>query len=74
MIQYSPAPRFRRTKIILWLKKLSVGSLLDVGCGNGEFLLQVHKAIPKIQLTGADVATELVTFNRLRMPEFKFSS
>ena len=72
MIQYSPAPRFRRTKIISWLKKLSVGSLLDVGCGNGEFLLEIQKAIPKVQLTGADVAAELLTSNRLRMPELRF--
>jgi len=73
MIQYSPAPRFRRTKIISWLKRLPVRSLLDVGCGNGEFLLHVHKALPKIQLTGADVADELVAANRIRMPEFKFN-
>jgi len=72
MIQYSPAPRFRRKKIISWLKKLSVSSLLDVGCGNGEFLLQAHKSLPNIQLTGADVAAELVASNRVRMPEFRF--
>ncbi len=72
MIQYSPAPRFRRTKIISWLKKLSVRSLLDVGCGNGEFLLQLHKALPKVQLSGVDVASELITSNQARMPEFRF--
>lgn len=74
MIKYSPAPRFRRTKIISWLSKLSVSSLLDVGCGNGEFLLQTHKAMPGVQFTGADVAAELISSNRLRMPMFNFET
>ena len=74
MIRYSPAPRIRRDKLISWISKIAPKSLLDVGCGNGEFLLQVHKVIPKIQLTGADVAVELVSSNRLRMPEFIFEN
>lgn len=67
MIYHSPAPRLRRSKIISWIKGFELNSLLDVGCGNGEFLREVHKVMPQIKLCGADISAEVVEANRLKM-------
>jgi SAM-dependent methyltransferase len=74
MIYYSPAPRIRREKIISWMGKNDITSLLDVGCGNGEFLLQVHKAMPKIQLAGADISSAVIKTNSSKLPAIEFST
>lgn len=74
MIRFSPAPRLRRTRIIGWLKHHSFTSLLDVGCGNGEFLLQLYKAIPYIQLAGADISGAVIEANRKALPSVEFNT
>jgi len=72
MIYYSPAPRIRRQKIISWTKNLAIDSLLDVGCGNGEFLLQVHKARPDLRLAGADLSQAIIKKNSIKLPMMDF--
>lgn len=72
MICSSPAPRLRRSKIISWLKGLSFVSLLDVGCGNGEFLREVQKNLPHVKLTGIDISSRIIEKNRSMMPEVEF--
>lgn len=72
MIVYSPAPRIRRDKVIAWLRKISFESLIDVGCGNGEFLRGVNKLIPGRRLAGADISQAVIEQNRIRMPDMEF--
>jgi SAM-dependent methyltransferase len=72
MIAYSPAPRIRRDKVISWLRKVSFKSLLDVGCGNGEFLREVNRVIPEVSLAGADISQAVIKQNRTRMPDMEF--
>jgi len=42
------------------VEKLSVGSLLDVECGNGEFLLQVHKMMPEFRFAILDINKDIL--------------
>jgi len=72
MICYSPAPRLRRSKIISWIKGLELKSLLDIGCGNGEFLREVHNVMPGIKLSGADISSAVVEADRFSMPGTDF--
>lgn len=72
MIYYSPAPRLRRSKIISWIKPVKLNSLLDVGCGNGEFLSEVYKVKPGVKLSGADISLKVVEANRSKMPGAHF--
>lgn len=74
MIRYSPAPRLRRTRIISQIQAVAKsGSLLDVGCGNGEFLLQAGKELPGFKLAGADVSPAVIEANRKALPDISFS-
>jgi SAM-dependent methyltransferase len=72
MIRWSPAPRIRREKIISWVKKLAIKSLLDVGCGNGQFLLQIRSAFKDLDLYGADICGQTLADNRKFMPQVQF--
>jgi len=72
MIRHSPAPRIRRNKIVSWLSVLSPKTVLDVGCGNGEFLLDVHQSMPDVKLTGADISSAIIDSNRIRTSAAEF--
>ncbi|MBF0518514.1 MAG: methyltransferase [Nitrospirae bacterium] len=72
MVNYSPAPRLRRTKVIDILKKRSFKSLLDVGCGNGAFLKEVGDNISDVALAGADISPSVTEANRQRFTGMEF--
>jgi len=72
MIRYSPAPRIRRKRILSYLQKLNFDSLLDVGCGNGEFLIEVSRAFNGTKLTGCDLSHATVKSNRNNLPQVEF--
>jgi SAM-dependent methyltransferase len=72
MIRYSPAPFHRRRLILDLAKDLSFASVLDVGCGNGEVLLEFQRRHPGASLVGADVSALVVAENRARMPGMRF--
>jgi len=72
MIRYSPAPRIRRDKVISWLLEASPRTVLDVGCGNGEFLLDVHRSMPQVKLAGADISSAVIEANRAKTSNIDF--
>jgi len=72
MIKYSPAPRIRRNKIISWLSSVSPKNILDVGCGNGELLMDAHRLMPDVKLAGADISTAITESNRIKYPNIEF--
>ncbi len=72
MIKYSPAPRLRREKVLSWLQRLPIKTLLDVGCGNAEFIALVHQKFPKFQVSGTDISEKIIEANRMRFPEMSF--
>lgn len=72
MIRYSPAPHIRRKKIISWLSRISPKTILDVGCGNGEFLRDVHRVMPDVKLAGADISSAIIASNRVKTPDAEF--
>lgn len=72
MIQYSPAPRIRREKILSWLKRKAFSSMLDVGCGNAEFLKAASSVLPDVKLAGTDISSKVMELNRLALPEADF--
>lgn len=72
MARFSPAPRLRRQRILKWLAHKPVRRLLDVGCGNGEFLLAAQRALPGVALAGCDVSAEVIAANRRRLPGIDF--
>ncbi len=72
MIKYSPAPRLRREKVLSWLQNLPINTLLDVGCGNAEFIALVHNSFPKLQLVGTDISEKIIESNRMHFPKMSF--
>ena len=72
MIRYSPAPRIRRERVMSWIRRLPASSLLDVGCGNAEFLRYVAESRPGLQLAGADISADVIQKNRTRFPSIEF--
>lgn len=73
MIRYSPAPRLRREKALGWLREHRPGTVLDVGCGNGELLSEVQRVLPGARLTGADISPAVVAANAARFPGMAFT-
>ena len=48
-------------KLFSWIERrlpTSTGSVLDVGCGNGDFLRYVHARRPGVRLVGIDLSPE----------------
>jgi ubiquinone/menaquinone biosynthesis C-methylase UbiE len=47
--------------------KIEEGSLLDIGCGPGDLLFQIHERNPGIRLTGVDISRAKIHQARKRM-------
>ena len=52
------------------LQELSVQSLLDAGCGDFNWLPTFD--LPGLTIIGVDIVPEVISFNRLRHPTFRF--
>lgn len=62
---YEAAPRLY-AHYFLTLQGLEFGSLLDVGCGSGEFIAQISGAFPDTRMEGIDLSPEMVRRARER--------
>jgi SAM-dependent methyltransferase len=72
MVKYSPAPYHRRRLMLELMKKLNYQSVLDIGCGNGEMLREIHRHNPSARLVGTDISSNVIETNRARLP-FEFN-
>jgi 2-polyprenyl-3-methyl-5-hydroxy-6-metoxy-1,4-benzoquinol methylase len=72
----SPAS-FHRRRLI---RKLAIEfmpraeNIIDAGCGQGQLLVELRRALPGARLTGADVSAESRRQAALRCPEARISS
>jgi ubiquinone/menaquinone biosynthesis C-methylase UbiE len=72
--------RLQTLRLIKLINKIKPKSVLDVGCGNGERLLQLACRFPKIKFTGIDLtqggidtAKNIQTFDELPKPLMELS-
>jgi SAM-dependent methyltransferase len=66
------APRFRVSTILEILRVEPVSSVADLGCGNGQLLLDIRRHFPMVRLAGFDIAASQLEANRLRNPEIEW--
>jgi trans-aconitate methyltransferase len=72
MKEYGPASRHIRRLIFQLLSKAAFTSVLDVGCGVGNLLNEIHKKYPGVFLNGAEYAQSGLEVAKKRIPEGKF--
>lgn len=65
-----PYYRYKRERFIELLQAVEVTgrSVLEVGCGPGGNLLELHRKNPA-KLTGADISAEMITLAKNKLPE-----
>jgi 2-polyprenyl-3-methyl-5-hydroxy-6-metoxy-1,4-benzoquinol methylase len=66
------APRFRRRTLLDLLAAQPPASLVELGCGDGSLLAEIHRRLPRVELAGVDLAGELIDANRERWPEVRW--
>jgi len=54
------------------ISKLEINSVLEVGCGEGFFLEQLHNRFPHLGLKGSDIDQLAIEYGMQRLPQFKF--
>jgi SAM-dependent methyltransferase len=54
------------------LTELEPQSLLDVGCGDGRFLLELRRRFPEAELAGIDPSTRAIALARAMHPEGEY--
>ena len=62
------APRFRIRTFIDLLRQENAASLVDLGCGSGELLLEIRAHFPAMRLCGVDLSSVQIESNRSRYP------
>jgi SAM-dependent methyltransferase len=66
------APRFRVSTMVTLLAQHHPRTLMDLGCGGGQFLEELARALPSTRLAGADLSETQITSNRASMPGATF--
>ncbi|MFW9970735.1 MAG: class I SAM-dependent methyltransferase [Candidatus Odinarchaeota archaeon] len=57
----TPPFELLRRKVISTIKKLNPkGSLVDIGCGSGNLIVQIAKKISNLNLMGIDISEEII--------------
>jgi 2-polyprenyl-3-methyl-5-hydroxy-6-metoxy-1,4-benzoquinol methylase len=72
MKKYGPMSRHIRRNIKILLYPLKFASVLDVGCGQGSFLVELTTEFPHIQQAGTDISTSAVELAQKRVPSGRF--
>lgn len=62
------APRFRVATIIEWLRRSPPATVVDLGCGGGQLLLEVQREFPTAALCGFDLSAAQIAANQKRQP------
>lgn len=56
---------FRNSVIIDQLKRFSPETILDIGCGDGKFISDLHNSMPEACITGVDSLERAIRFARI---------
>jgi SAM-dependent methyltransferase len=70
---HGPMSRHVRRLVFNACGSLSFSSVLDVGCGPGIFLAELHRRYPSARLAGVDISEEGVALARRNLPSAGFS-
>lgn len=62
----------RLQRVVEIVRGWDFDSLLDVGCGDGRFLYELHKAMPEKSLSGIDFSESPLRFARAFNPDLEF--
>ena len=65
---YGPTARHTRRFVLRLLEQISFSSLLDVGCGTGLLLQEIHQAYPHVKLAGAEFSQRALEIAAQRVP------
>lgn len=68
----SPAAFHRRRVVVQLAAKAARGAraILDVGCGQGELLSELSRALPSATVSGADLSEQSIADSRRRNPDY----
>ena len=66
------APRFRVRTVLSVLRQHAPESVVDLGCGGGQLLAEVARALPQARLVGVDLALALLARNRAESPAVRW--
>ncbi|PDV98093.1 hypothetical protein A9Q02_03160 [Candidatus Chloroploca asiatica] len=64
--------RHIRRNIKLLIRSLAFTSVLDIGCGQGSLLAEIHHEFPHVEVFGSDFSTSAVLMARQQVPDGKF--
>ena len=69
----NPANVFRAGAIARLLVSLGLhGRLVDIGCGEGDLLLDLHRHFPNVELLGVDISQEGIERAKALVPDARF--
>jgi trans-aconitate methyltransferase len=72
MKEYGPASKHVRRLIFTLLSRITFTSVLDVGCGVGNLLNEIHNKYPSVTLNGTEYAQSGLEVAKKRIPDGKF--
>lgn len=72
MKTYGPMSRHIRRLCLNFLNKVNCKSILDVGCGEGHFLKEIHLNRPYMEIAGMDISAVAINNARINLPNAKF--
>jgi 2-polyprenyl-3-methyl-5-hydroxy-6-metoxy-1,4-benzoquinol methylase len=72
MKKYGPMARHIRRNIKELIRPLQFDTVLDVGCGQGSFLVELQQEFPHIQIRGTDISPSAVRLVQERVPQGEF--
>jgi SAM-dependent methyltransferase len=72
MKKYGPFSRHLRRIIIHVIRDVSFQSVMDVGCGQGSFLIELMSKFPGIKINGVELSPKAIQIAKSRIPEGRF--
>jgi len=72
MKMYGPFSQHLRRMLVSVLSSVTFDTLLDVGCGQGSLLAELHVKYPQAELFGLDFSSPAIELAQQRLPEGKF--